>query len=79
MMFTIQSSTGAPQLIIEAVWGPGKAILPELVTLDNYIFDRTADEVDNFRLRDSLLVGVAHVANNETTVETHMTVNMARE
>ncbi len=48
VMFTSHPSTGEPEIIIEAAWGLGEAVVSGTVSPDNYIVDRetaTAEEV----------------------------------
>ena len=48
VMFTSHPSTGEPEIIIEAAWGLGEAVVSGTVSPDNYIVDRetaTTEEV----------------------------------
>ncbi len=48
VMFTSHPSTGEPEIIVEAAWGLGEAVVSGTVSPDNYIIDRetaTTEEV----------------------------------
>ncbi|EMA55666.1 MULTISPECIES: pyruvate, water dikinase [Halococcus] len=47
VMFTSHPSTGEDDLIIEAAWGLGEAVVAGEVSPDNYVFDRASGEIDS--------------------------------
>ncbi|MFW6376615.1 MAG: phosphoenolpyruvate synthase [archaeon] len=46
VMFTSHPSTGAPNVIIEAAWGLGEAVVSGAVSPDNYVVDRESGSVE---------------------------------
>ncbi|HKJ59975.1 MAG TPA: pyruvate, water dikinase [Halobacteriales archaeon] len=56
VMFTSHPSTGAPQVIIEAAWGLGEAVVSGSVSPDNYVVDREAGELVDVTLADKKLL-----------------------
>ncbi|MFA9515628.1 phosphoenolpyruvate synthase [Halopenitus sp. H-Gu1] len=52
VMFTSHPSTGEPQIIIEAAWGLGEAVVSGSVSPDNYVYDRRTDEVIEATIAD---------------------------
>jgi pyruvate,water dikinase len=47
VMFTSHPSTGEDDLIIEAAWGLGEAVVAGEVSPDNYVFDRASGDLDS--------------------------------
>jgi pyruvate,water dikinase len=47
VMFTSHPSTGAPEIIIEAAWGLGEAVVSGSVSPDNYVVDRATGQVED--------------------------------
>jgi len=66
VMFTSHPSTGAPQLIVEAAWGLGEAVVSGSVTPDNYVFDRTDDELDDVTVATKKVMCVRDEETGET-------------
>jgi pyruvate,water dikinase len=52
VMFTSHPSTGAETVIIEAAWGLGEGIVSGTVSPDNYVVDRTTEEVTDVTIAD---------------------------
>ncbi|QHS17105.1 phosphoenolpyruvate synthase [haloarchaeon 3A1-DGR] len=52
VMFTSHPSTGDPQVIIEAAWGLGEAVVSGSVSPDNYVYDRAANAVADVTVAD---------------------------
>ncbi|WP_227378185.1 phosphoenolpyruvate synthase [Haladaptatus halobius] len=63
VMFTSHPSTGEPQIIIEAAWGLGEAVVSGAVSPDNYIIDRKSGSVEEVTVADKK---VMHVKDPET-------------
>ena len=66
VMFTSHPSTGAPQLIVEAAWGLGEAVVSGSVTPDNYVFDRTDDQLDDVTVATKKIMCVRDEETGET-------------
>jgi len=66
VMFTSHPSTGAPQLIVEAAWGLGEAVVSGSVTPDNYVFDRTEDVLDDVTVATKKTMCVRDEETGET-------------
>lgn len=47
VMFSSHPSTGEPQVIIEAAWGLGEAVVSGSVSPDNYVVDRKQKKIQN--------------------------------
>lgn len=47
VMFSSHPSTGEPEVIIEAAWGLGEAVVSGSVSPDNYVVDRTQKKILN--------------------------------
>jgi pyruvate,water dikinase len=45
VMFSSQPSTGEPQVVIEAAWGLGEAVVSGSVSPDNYVVDRETKKI----------------------------------
>ncbi|WP_096390804.1 phosphoenolpyruvate synthase [Halopenitus persicus] len=52
VMFTSHPSTGDPQIIIEAAWGLGEAVVSGSVSPDNYVYDRVEKAVSDVTVAD---------------------------
>ncbi|SEH38829.1 phosphoenolpyruvate synthase [Halopenitus malekzadehii] len=52
VMFTSHPSTGDPQIIIEAAWGLGEAVVSGSVSPDNYVYDRAQGAVADVTVAD---------------------------
>ncbi len=52
VMFTSHPSTGAPEIIIEAAWGLGEAVVSGAVSPDNYVVDRETAEPEEVTVAD---------------------------
>ena len=66
VMFTSHPSTGAPQVIVEAAWGLGEAVVSGSVTPDNYVFDRTGDELADVTVATKKTMCVRDAETGET-------------
>ncbi|WP_254280628.1 phosphoenolpyruvate synthase [Haloarcula marina] len=66
VMFTSHPSTGAPKMIVEAAWGLGEAVVSGSVTPDNYVFDRTDDELDDVTVATKKTMCVRDEKTGET-------------
>jgi pyruvate,water dikinase len=66
VMFTSHPSTGAPQVIVEAAWGLGEAVVSGSVTPDNYVFDRTDDELADVTVATKKTMCVRDAETGET-------------
>lgn len=68
VMFTSHPSTGDDQIIIEAAWGLGEAVVSGSVSPDNYVVDPSTAETTTVTVADKK---VMHVKDSETgeTVE----------
>ncbi len=69
VMFTSHPSTGADEIIVEAAWGLGEAVVSGSVSPDNYVIDPETAEPTTVTVADKK---VQHVKDPETgeTVET---------
>ena len=56
VMFTSHPSTGDPEIIIEAAWGLGEAVVSGSVSPDNYVVDRETSEVEEVTVADKKLL-----------------------
>jgi pyruvate,water dikinase len=52
VMFTSHPSTGDPEIIIEAAWGLGEAVVSGSVSPDNYVVDRETAAVEEVTVAD---------------------------
>ncbi|WP_254537270.1 phosphoenolpyruvate synthase [Halomarina litorea] len=52
VMFTSHPSTGDPEIIIEAAWGLGEAVVSGAVSPDNYVVDRDTAEIEEVTIAD---------------------------
>jgi pyruvate,water dikinase len=67
VMFTSHPSTGEAQLIIEAAWGLGEAVVSGTVSPDNYVVDRRTGEVLDETIADKKVTMVRDEETGETT------------
>ncbi|MFC6785264.1 phosphoenolpyruvate synthase [Halobaculum halobium] len=56
VMFTSHPSTGEPEIIIEAAWGLGEAVVSGSVSPDNYVVDRETAAVDQVTVADKKIL-----------------------
>ncbi|MFB6194498.1 MAG: phosphoenolpyruvate synthase, partial [Halobaculum sp.] len=77
VMFTSHPSTGAPQVIIEAAWGLGEAVVSGSVSPDNYEIDRETGEIETVSVADKKTL-MERDANGET-VEREVAEERRRE
>ncbi|EMA51650.1 phosphoenolpyruvate synthase [Halococcus morrhuae DSM 1307] len=68
VMFTSHPSTGAPELIVEAAWGLGEAVVAGEVSPDNYVVDRDSHELDSVTVADKKTMCVKEPETGETTM-----------
>ena len=68
VLFTSHPSTGDPEMIVEAAWGLGEAVVAGEVSPDNYVIDRASGSVTDIAVADKK---VKYVRDEETgeTVE----------
>jgi pyruvate,water dikinase len=66
VMFTSHPSTGDAQIIVEAAWGLGEAVVSGSVSPDNYVLDRRTGEVLDRTIADKKLL----MEKDEETGET---------
>ncbi len=52
VMFTVNQSTGEEIALIEGSWGLGEAVVSGDVTPDNYVVDKSNDEVVSVTISD---------------------------
>jgi pyruvate,water dikinase len=67
VMFTSHPSTGEAQLIIEAAWGLGEAVVSGTVSPDNYVVDRRTGEVLDETIADKKVTMVRDEETGDTT------------
>jgi pyruvate,water dikinase len=68
VMFTSHPSTGAPELIVEAAWGLGEAVVAGEVSPDNYVIDRESHDLDSVTVADKKTMCVKDPETGETTM-----------
>ncbi|UPV99059.1 phosphoenolpyruvate synthase [Halorussus gelatinilyticus] len=66
VMFTSHPSTGASQIIIEAAWGLGEAVVSGSVSPDNYVVDRESGAVEEVTIADKKTMMEKDEATGET-------------
>ncbi|WP_311171165.1 phosphoenolpyruvate synthase [Halobellus ordinarius] len=66
VLFTSHPSTGESQIIIEAAWGLGEAVVSGSVSPDNYVIDRESGEVETITVADKKVM----MEKDEETGET---------
>jgi pyruvate,water dikinase len=66
VMFTSHPSTGEPEIIIEAAWGLGEAVVSGSVSPDNYVVDRASKGVEEATVADKKVMHVKDEATGQT-------------
>jgi len=66
VLFTSHPSTGEPQIIIEAAWGLGEAVVSGSVSPDNYVVDRETAEVQTATVADKKMMMVKDEETGQT-------------
>src|SRR6056297_2853294 len=66
VLFTSHPSTGEPQIIIEAAWGLGEAVVSGSVSPDNYVIDRETAEVETVTVADKKVMMLKDAETGET-------------
>ena len=66
VMFTSHPSTGDPEVIIEAAWGLGEAVVSGSVSPDNYVIDRETGAVETATVADKKVMCVREEDTGET-------------
>ncbi|MFB6090821.1 MAG: phosphoenolpyruvate synthase [Halobellus sp.] len=66
VLFTSHPSTGESQIIIEAAWGLGEAVVSGSVSPDNYVIDRETDEVETITVADKKTMMIKDEETGET-------------
>ncbi len=69
VMFTSHPSTGEPEVVIEAAWGLGESVVSGGVTPDNYVFDRTSQEIVEATVSRKKIMHVKDASTGETVEE----------
>ncbi|PSQ01394.1 phosphoenolpyruvate synthase [Halobacteriales archaeon QS_5_70_17] len=67
VMFTSHPSTGDPEIIIEAAWGLGEAVVSGSVSPDNYVVDRDTAETIEVTVADKKTMMEKDPETGETT------------
>jgi pyruvate,water dikinase len=67
VMFTSHPSTGDDEIIIEAAWGLGEAVVSGSVSPDNYVVDRGTGEIIEETIADKKTMMVKDPETGETT------------
>jgi pyruvate,water dikinase len=67
VMFTSHPSTGDEQLIVEAAWGLGEAVVAGEVSPDNYVIDRQSSTITETAVADKKLMYVRDEETGKTT------------
>jgi len=67
VMFTSHPSTGDAQMIVEAAWGLGEAVVAGEVSPDNYVIDRQSAELVEHSIAEKRVMYVRDEATGETT------------
>ena len=66
VMFTSHPSSGDPQIIIEAAWGLGEAVVSGAVSPDNYTVDRETAETTSVSIAEKKMMMVKDAQTGET-------------
>ncbi|MFC7155630.1 phosphoenolpyruvate synthase [Halomarina halobia] len=66
VMFTSHPSTGEPEIIIEAAWGLGEAVVSGSVSPDNYVVDRDTAETTEVTIADKKVMHTKDPDTGET-------------
>ena len=69
VMFTVNPSTGEEIALIEGSWGLGEAVVSGDVTPDNYVVDKSNDEVVSVTISDKKLMYVKDEDGTSVRVE----------
>ncbi|RJT01421.1 phosphoenolpyruvate synthase [Halococcus sp. IIIV-5B] len=69
VMFTSHPSTGAPEVIVEAAWGLGEAVVAGEVSPDNYRIDRETSDVVETTIADKKTMCVKDPETGETAMQ----------
>jgi pyruvate,water dikinase len=65
-MFTSHPSTGEPEIIIEAAWGLGEAVVSGSVSPDNYVVERETATVEEVTVADKKILMEKDAETGET-------------
>lgn len=68
VMFTSHPSTGTPEVIVEAAWGLGEAVVAGEVSPDNYVIERESGEVEEVTVAEKKTMCVKDSETGETTM-----------
>ncbi|ELZ92320.1 phosphoenolpyruvate synthase [Haloferax volcanii] len=68
VMFTRHPSTGKKEIIIEAAWGLGEAVVSGTVSPDNYVVSRESGEVETATIADKKTMCVRDEESGETVM-----------
>ncbi|PSP81563.1 phosphoenolpyruvate synthase [Halobacteriales archaeon QS_1_68_20] len=66
VMFTSHPSTGDPEVIVEAAWGLGEAVVSGSVSPDNYVIDRETGDLEEVTVADKKVMHVRDPDTGET-------------
>ncbi len=66
VMFTSHPSTGDPEVIVEAAWGLGEAVVSGSVSPDNYVIDRETGDLEEVTVADKKVMHVRDAETGET-------------
>ncbi|ELZ86713.1 phosphoenolpyruvate synthase [Haloferax elongans ATCC BAA-1513] len=66
VMFTRHPSTGDEQIIVEAAWGLGEAVVSGTVSPDNYVVSRETGEVETATIADKKMMCIRDEETGET-------------
>ncbi|WP_396610363.1 phosphoenolpyruvate synthase [Haloferax sp. S1W] len=66
VMFTRHPSTGDEQVIVEAAWGLGEAVVSGTVSPDNYVVSRETGEVETATIADKKMMCIRDEETGET-------------
>jgi len=66
VMFTSHPSTGEPEIIIEAAWGLGEAVVSGSVSPDNYVVERETATVEEVTVADKKILMEKDAETGET-------------
>ncbi|MFB6252312.1 MAG: phosphoenolpyruvate synthase [Halobellus sp.] len=66
VLFTSHPSTGESQIIIEAAWGLGEAVVSGSVSPDNYVIDRETNGVETITVADKKMMMLKDEETGET-------------
>ncbi len=66
VLFTSHPSTGEPQMIVEAAWGLGEAVVAGEVSPDNYVIDRKTNSIEDIAVAEKRTQYVRDPETGET-------------